>query len=154
MPYNPAPFSVSALNAEIANDPAQLGYNSAANQGSDAAKAALINAVRSDYQVPVEPISSSSFVAALNGTESQNFSVTIWAAIQTYAPGGGTVEIGKANVQTWIDNTFANYPNTLANLQGKFTRNGSRAEWLWGSAYLGGHGPVSDEDIAQAFGRG
>ena len=154
MPYNPSTFTLSSLKTEIDNDPTNLGYNSQSNQGSDAAKAELLNTVNSAYPVPSEPISSAHFVSMLNGTESPNFSVTLMTAIQTYAPGNGVVEIGRLNVQTWIDTAFASFPTTLSTLQSAFTRPGSRAEWLWGTAYMGGHGPVSDNDIAQAYGRG
>lgn len=139
-------FTYQQLHDEIVNDPTGVGYAADVTAGSDGNIATKLNTVGSTqaYVVNREPIASATFTALIDltefsaGTQAQRDYLGMIVA----AP---TVDLNNAVVKAALTALFsaAAWPNTRARMSAALTRQGSRAEVLWGTGVAVGAGDVS-----------
>ena len=143
------PFTTAQLTAEIQNDPAGLGYAAffdAADE--DQQIAGLLNQVRGTISVFLPNVSPSAVAAALvkadwdalAAGDKQLFASLL--AVQSF-------DLTSASLRLLFGALFPAGSTTRANLLAIASRNGSRAEQLWGTGTS-----VSLTAVAVALGRG
>lgn len=135
---------LSALKTEILTDPASLGY--AAQGGDQGAMANLINARTSSQSVTVTNVTNISMQQSVIGTEYADLPATAqraWGALV----GLDTVPVCNTNIRAQIQAIWSAGTTTRANLVALQTRDGSRAEVLFGEGVR-----VHHLDIAAALG--
>jgi len=129
------PFTLSELKTELTTDPKSLGL-AAKDDGPAATALNALTGAGTD-NVPNDPITSSQFIALLDGSEVSNLTLPDQGLINMYTT-PGEVEIGSENVQAALVGesgifTEGNFPNSRAAIIAESTRLGSRAEFLWGN---------------------
>lgn len=138
-----AVMTYAALKAEITIDPTGIGLVSPYNAGQDGAVADALNLVRavsvtrlfvSSYEV-LQNIVPSEWTALAAGPKQQ---------LQTLLA-CPTLDASNANVRSWFTTIFGAGTQTRTNLAALQTRNGSRAEVLWGEGAR-----ISAADVAAA----
>lgn len=122
-------MDLSALHTEITTDPTGLGY---ATANGDNAVAALFNAPRAGISVSKGIVQGYEVINALDAME-----VAALTAIQLQRLGlltgaSGGVDTGSANTRTLLGVLFTTGSISRANLIALATRQGSRAEQLFG----------------------
>ncbi len=142
-------FTSAQLASEINTDPAGVGYAAHVAAGADGAVAAQLNAVGAGapYVVNREPIAAGIFTALIDEAEFAAASQGARDYLRMLAT-GGTIDINNAIIKGALNAliTQAAWPNTRARLIASLTRQGSRAEVLWGVLTT-----VSATDVAHAL---
>ena len=148
-------MDLTALRAEIANDPAALGYAANVTLGSDSGVAALLNAPgasRINRGIVTTEVFLSDFGAQIAAIRSDNpagvkagFSA-VWDLLTVPR----TIDYGHPVVQGALANMVAAGVGglTSAQVSTTTTRAASRAEVLFGAGVA-----VSSNDVAASFGR-
>lgn len=137
------------LNTEITTDPAAMGYAASVTAGADGDIAAKLNAVGAGapFVVNREPISVGVFTALLDLTEFATLTQAQrdWLRMLVAA---STIDINNAVIKAALNGLFtqAAFPTTRARLIAALTRQGSRAEVLWGAGTI-----ITAADVARAL---
>lgn len=135
-------INYTTLKTEITTDPKGYGYAASWTSGDDVTTANLLNQVRSTEQIAQSTLSWNALLAAIVPSEFQ----TIMSASEStlgqlrdwYLNALGLaahVDLSNGNIQAALSLIFpsASCPNTYAAIQALYTRNGSRAETLFGA---------------------
>lgn len=138
----------TALKNELQTDPAALGYAASIASGALSPVVALLNAVRGTILIDRDLIESYEIINATVPTEWAALSAAEKQRYQTVT-GAGQVDCRNANVRATFQAMFGAGTTTRANLTALLTRQGSRAEQLFGAGTY-----VSAEDIAKALREG
>jgi hypothetical protein len=132
----------AALKFEITNDPNGYGYATPYAAGEDSAVSAILNEVRAAIDIDRGLVESYEIVNCIVPSE--------WAALSAaekdriaFIVSAGRIDTRATNVRNAFTTAFGAGTSTRANITAILTRNGSRAEQLFG-------GPVVHEDIAKA----
>lgn len=141
-------INYTALATEINTDPQALGYAPFVAAGNDVAIADALNLVRASIDIDRDTIEAYEVIdatvpaewTALNAAEKQRY--------QTIT-GAGKINVKNANVRSSFLAMFAAGTTTRANLAALQSRDGSRAEQLFGAGTS-----ISITDVARALGRG
>ena len=129
-----------ALKSEIQADGAGLGFAPLVTAGSTQKIADLLNEVSASYQIDVETVDSSIVLEAIvlsdwgGLTADQKDNVRM--VLST-----GTIYVKGTNTRAILSDAFSG--TTLANLVALQTRDGSRAESLFGANVVVRHNDVS-----------
>ena len=142
------PTHISELNTELTTDPQSLGYVPA--DGDDVADAAIINLPRSGNQrdnfVSSFDIEEAVDAADWPSTNNEQFKRDLWRDVLLSAGFGGTINANANNVKAKVLVVFSAGSSTRTNLAALRTRDGSRAEVLWGDGSV-----VSFSAVAKAL---
>ena len=138
----------SALKNELQNDPTSLGYAAFLNAGAYSPVTALLNETRGTISIDRDLLESYEIINATVPAEWGSLSAAEKQRYQTVT-GAGKVDPRNANVRATFQAMFAGGTQTRANLTALLTRNGSRAEQLFGADVV-----VTAEDIAKALREG
>lgn len=142
-------IDAAALTAEIQNDPTTLGYAPFVAAGNDQAIADLLNTLRVGISVNRDTVTGNEFLAAVvlsDYTALVDADSKAWVkSLASMA----TIDVKNANIRAIVAGMFPGGSATRANLVALQTRQGSRAEQLFGAG-----NSVSIFDIARALGRG
>jgi 2-keto-3-deoxy-6-phosphogluconate aldolase len=146
-----AAFSIGALASEVQQDPAAIGYGSVVHADDCARVAAAINLTRAGgaFSVIAPSLAATAIQACLDPTEFATLSATQLSQL-TVLLSGGVVNTSSPNVRAIALGIFSpsgSFPNTRAALTAVASRQGSRAEVLWGPGTV-----ISAQQIAQAAG--
>lgn len=133
---------IAALSAEIANDPAGIGYADSVGAGDNAAIVDLLNEVRAEIQVDRETVESHEVYEAMVPAEWTALSAAEKQRVQTVLS-MGRVNVQGTNTRASLAAAFGPATVTRANLLAMQQRDGSRAEQLFGFA-------VTIEDVRRA----
>lgn len=143
-------FTSAQLAAEINTDPTAIGYASSVAAGAVGAVAAQLNTVGATaaYKINREPVSVGVFTALIDEVEFAAATQGARDYIRMLA-GSSTVDLNNAVIQAALNGliTVATWPNTRARLISALTRQGSRAEVLWGALTV-----ISSSDVARSLG--
>lgn len=142
-----AAFTLAALNSEIINDPAAIGYATPRQAGDDVGVANLINAVQGTITVFRNNVGPTE---VLGNTTVSGYSA-LTAAQQGYyndIVGLPFIDATNATLRTNLATMFPAGSPTRTALLAVAQRNGSRAEQLWGTGFV-----VTPLMVAQALGR-
>lgn len=148
--------TAAALKTEIETDPKGLGYGTWVSPTGALLKdgwpdgiAALLNQTTGPGigQLPNNPILSATFLAAVDPNELGLLTTLQLDQLSAYLS-AGTIPIGSANVQAWINKLFpaATAPNTSGALVPQFNRVATRAEMLFGSGVV-----IQSTDVSTAI---
>ena len=129
----PTPFTIAALKVELLTDPASVGYAPFIITGDDNSLADLLNLVRTGptYQVYSDPASPSRIFAAIDATDFSILTTTDLSRLQVILT-TPLIDLSASNIKTMVTGVFPLGPTTQQNIAALVTRNGSRAEVLWG----------------------
>lgn len=142
-------FSLAALTTELTTDPKSLGYAALRTAGNDQGLADLLNRQgASNETVTLHSMTAATFAQAIVETEWAGLTVQ-QCLYQVMLAVCGAFDPNNANVVAGVQAVYAAGTQTRANLGAALTRQGSRAEVLFGVTYT-----VTVEQIAQALGRG
>lgn len=123
---------ITALRTEIDTDPTSLGLAALKASGSHAGIADALNLRRATISVFRDDIQSWEMAAALVKTDWDALSVgdkQLFAAMLAV----GRIDATSASLRTIMTSMFPGGSATLANLAALASRQGSRAEQLWGT---------------------
>lgn len=140
---------LTALATEINTDPASLGLVALKNAGSDQAIADALNLVRAGagFVVNRTDISARELMGAVVNTEYLALDTghqNLWQTLLITAP----VDASNTQTRTTVAAIFSSGTTTRANLVALSTRQGSRAEVLWGAGTV-----VRAIDVSRALAR-
>lgn len=138
----------TALKNELQTDPTALGYAASIAAGAFSPVVTLLNTVRGTILIDRDLIESYEIINATVPTEWAALSAAEKQRYQTVT-GAGKVDCRNANVRATFQAMFGVGTTTRANLTALLTRQGSRAEQLFGAGAF-----VSAEDIAKALREG
>lgn len=139
-----------ALNIEITTDPLGFGYSVDVANGSDGLIAQKINQIQTGRKITVDTIDGQKMMQPVDITEYAALSAAAqraWSAI--ISSGNGEIEIKNNGTRKQIAAIWGPGTTTRANLSLLQTRDGSRAEELFGAGIL-----LTSDDVAKALGRG
>jgi len=129
-----------ALKTELTTDPRGYGYAPSWADGSDGILADLLNLVRPGIAVTRGLIQTWEIVAATDGGEYNALSATAKDIYKTLVS-AGVVDVNDAQIRTILSALFPAGSTTRANLIARLTRDGSRAEELFGTGVV--HGMIA-----------
>ncbi len=128
------PTHISELNTELTTDPQTLAYTP--SDGDDAADAGIINlprvSIQRDNFVRAFDISEAVDPADWPTVNSDQFKRDLWRDVLLSAGSQGLINANANNIKAKVLVVFAAASATRANLLALQTRDGSRAEMLWG----------------------
>lgn len=142
------PAQYVALKTELTTDPKGYGYAADWAAGNDQSLANLLNQIRPGEPIPQASLRAWQIFNAITPGDYQNMAANSvkQAYLQTLMM-AGTIDLSNSNVKAALDLIFpaGATPTTNAAIHALYTRNGSRAETLFGAG-----ASVSAADIAQA----
>lgn len=138
----------AALNTEITIDPESLGYAFLITDGNDQGIADLLNAVSSSWPIERDLIEAYEVIDATDAGDWTALTAAERVRYQTIT-GAGQINVKSTNVRAAFGAMFGAGTTTRANLLALQSRNGSRAEILFGSGTR-----ITHTDVAIALGRG
>lgn len=139
------PIDHAALKSEIQNDPVVIGYAPLVAAGNDAGIADLLNQVRVGTSITRSYVPIEDVLAAIVASEFDALLATDKAKVDQFVR-GPRIKTSSANMRTTMAGLFGAATTTRANLIALATRNGSRAEQLWGEGTS-----VTHSDVARAL---
>lgn len=137
------PVDLTLLRTELQTDPTALGYAPHIAGGADGTLAVLVNQPRIGISVKRAVIQTWELIAATDATEYGALSVTAKDIYRTLVS-AGVVDVSDDQIRTILGTLFPAGSATRTNLLARLSRQGSRAEQLFGVG-------VSADDIAKAL---
>jgi hypothetical protein len=141
------PINYTALKSELQNDPQALGYATYISSGADENLAVILNTVRGTITLLRDSVPRRDVFDAFVPTEVAALSSVQLQALELVML-MDPVNFASANTRTFLANIFpiATAPTTHANLVALATRNGSRAEQLFGIGTV-----ITNQDVRKAL---
>ncbi len=142
------PTHITELGAELTTDPLGLGYTPL--DGDDQQDADAINLPRGVFQRDnlIDAIAVQEAVVAADYPQAaaDQWKRDLWSDILRSVGFAGLINANEGKLKDKVQLVFSGATATLANLAALQTRDGSRAEVLWGDGSL-----VTTEAIAKAL---
>jgi hypothetical protein len=141
------PFTIPLLKTELTTDPAVLGYAPFVTNKDDNGLSDLINASRGGgaFQVARDPIGGDELFAQVDPTDFSVLTTTQLAQLQVLLT-LRRIDMRLPAMRTILAGVFPTGATTRAAITAFLTRNGSRAEVLWGPGKV-----VTTNEIDQAL---
>ena len=137
------PLNYAQLKTELQTDPLTLGYAALLAAGNHGAVADVLNQSRTAVSIPRTTVPAWEVFDAIVPAEWASLTAQEKQRIQTILS-MGTVSVQGTNTRNSFLAAFAAGTTTRSNLAALQTRQGSRAEFLFGQ-------PVTAADVAQAM---
>jgi hypothetical protein len=139
-------INYTTLRTEVETDPNNYGFAPLRANGNDTQIVALLNQVRANIAITVSQMDFNTFMRAMMNYLS---SLSTAQGTQMQIIGlGGYVYLGDANTRTYLEGVYSTVAQK-SQLQALYTRQGSRAEQLFGENTI-----LTLDDLVQARGAG
>jgi hypothetical protein len=141
------PFTIALLKAELTTDPASLGYAPFVTNQDDNALSDLLNTARGGggFQVARDPVGGDELFEQVDPTDFSVLTTTQLAQLQVLLT-LRRLDMRRPAIRTILAGIFPTGAATRAAFTAFLTRNGSRAEVLWGPGKI-----VTTNEIDQAL---